>query len=135
MAKPLLFCFSASLVNIIVVLAWFGVNLLNVGLHSYGFMDEAFKSLQWFAVSQLLLILVAAQPLYHWLSNSHLSKGRNPAITKSIVGLMGIGIAWHVLSHWITDGLSYLGIGLVCVGVMVSFMTSGAAGTRVKKTA
>jgi len=121
--------------NVITAWSWFGVNMLGSGLHSYGFMDEAFKSLQWFAISQLLLILVAAQPLYHWLSNSHLSKGRNPIIVKSIVALMGIGIAWHVLSHWITDGLSYLGIGLVCVGVMLSFMTSDAAGPRVEKTA
>jgi len=44
-AKPLMFCFFASLVNIIVALAWFGVNLLNVGLHSYGFTDNVATNL------------------------------------------------------------------------------------------
>jgi hypothetical protein len=28
--------------NIVVSLSWFGVNMLGVGLHSYGFMDRAF---------------------------------------------------------------------------------------------
>ena len=45
MATPLALCFCASLVNIIVVLAWFGVNLLNVGLHSYGFTDSVATNL------------------------------------------------------------------------------------------
>ena len=55
MAKPLLFCFSASLVNIIVVLAWFGVNLLNVGLHSYGFTDSVATNLFVFIGFEILL--------------------------------------------------------------------------------
>ena len=31
--------------NVITSLSWFGVNMLGVGLHSYGFMDKAFWSL------------------------------------------------------------------------------------------
>jgi hypothetical protein len=31
--------------NIVVSLSWFGVNMLGVGLHSYGFMDRAFGTL------------------------------------------------------------------------------------------
>ncbi len=31
--------------GIVTALAWFGVNMLGVGLHSYGFMDGAFKAL------------------------------------------------------------------------------------------
>ena len=42
--------------NIITALAWFGVNMLGVGLHSYGFMDKAFWSLLFFVLSQFLLI-------------------------------------------------------------------------------
>jgi len=39
------YAYGVSLVNIIVVLAWFGVNLLNVGLHSYGFTDNVATNL------------------------------------------------------------------------------------------
>jgi hypothetical protein len=34
--------------NIVVSLSWFGVNMLGVGLHSYGFMDRAFGTLMTF---------------------------------------------------------------------------------------
>jgi len=43
--------------NIITAFSWFGVNMLGVGLHSYGFMDRAFWWLIGFALSQLLIIL------------------------------------------------------------------------------
>ena len=43
--KPLGYAYFLSLVNIVVVLAWFGVNLLNVGLHSYGFTDNVATNL------------------------------------------------------------------------------------------
>src|SRR6267154_664677 len=36
--------------NVITRLSWFGVNMLGVGLHSYGFMDGAFKALAGFIV-------------------------------------------------------------------------------------
>src|SRR5208282_4471039 len=34
--------------NIVFSLSWFGVNMLGVGLHSYGFMDKAFGALMTF---------------------------------------------------------------------------------------
>ena len=45
-----------ALTNIIVALSWFGVNLLNVGLHSYGFTDSAAYGLALFCGVELLLI-------------------------------------------------------------------------------
>ena len=39
MVKPHGFALGMILNNIIVVIAWFGVNLLNIGLHSYGFAE------------------------------------------------------------------------------------------------
>ena len=39
LAKPDKFALGMVLNNIIVILAWFGVNLLSVGLHSYGFVS------------------------------------------------------------------------------------------------
>lgn len=43
-------------VNIIVALAWFGVNLLNVGLHSYGFISGIATGLGIFCGGEVILI-------------------------------------------------------------------------------
>ena len=45
--------------NVVTAWSWFGVNMLGVGLHSYGFMDSAFWWLIGFAVSQLVLIALS----------------------------------------------------------------------------
>ena len=45
LAKPADFALGMGLNNIIVALAWFGVNLLQVGLHSYGFDDGVARNL------------------------------------------------------------------------------------------
>lgn len=54
--------------NVITSFSWFGVNMLGVGLHSYGFMDKAFPWLMAFVVSQLALMALAAMPLTLWRS-------------------------------------------------------------------
>uniref|UniRef100_A0A7C4KH09 Cytochrome C biogenesis protein n=1 Tax=Anaerolinea thermolimosa TaxID=229919 RepID=A0A7C4KH09_9CHLR len=54
--------------NIVTAFSWFGVNMLGVGLHSYGFMDAAFKWLMLFNASQLGLIALGLIPLRHWRS-------------------------------------------------------------------
>ena len=54
--------------NIVTSFSWFGVNMLGVGLHSYGFMDKAFYWLMLFDVSQAVLIIVALVPLRFWSS-------------------------------------------------------------------
>jgi ABC-type transport system involved in cytochrome c biogenesis permease subunit len=48
--------------NIITSLSWFGTNMLGVGLHSYGFMDQAFNVLIGFIASQLVLIGIGLLP-------------------------------------------------------------------------
>jgi len=48
--------------NIITSLSWFGVNMLGVGLHSYGFMDQAFWALSAFIASQAVLIVLCLAP-------------------------------------------------------------------------
>jgi ABC-type transport system involved in cytochrome c biogenesis permease subunit len=52
--------------NIITSLSWFGVNMLGVGLHSYGFMEQAFGPLLGFIVSQLVIIGLGSIPLRYW---------------------------------------------------------------------
>jgi hypothetical protein len=54
--------------NIITAWSWFGVNMLGVGLHSYGFMDSAFWWLLAFAGSQLICIAIGSIPLAMWRS-------------------------------------------------------------------
>jgi ABC-type transport system involved in cytochrome c biogenesis permease subunit len=54
--------------NIITAFSWFGVNMLGIGLHSYGFMDAAFKWLMLFNVTQVALILLGLLPLKLWRS-------------------------------------------------------------------
>ncbi|HND59897.1 MAG TPA: cytochrome c biogenesis protein CcsA [Opitutaceae bacterium] len=54
--------------NIVTAWSWFGVNMLGVGLHSYGFMDAAFWWLIAFVASQLAFILVGTLPLAKWRS-------------------------------------------------------------------
>jgi ABC-type transport system involved in cytochrome c biogenesis permease subunit len=54
--------------NIITSFSWFGVNMLGIGLHSYGFMDKAFPWLVGFDISQVLLVALALMPLRFWAS-------------------------------------------------------------------
>jgi ABC-type transport system involved in cytochrome c biogenesis permease subunit len=54
--------------NIVTSFSWFGVNMLGVGLHSYGFMQKAFPWLLGFMISQLALITIASMPLEQWRS-------------------------------------------------------------------
>jgi ABC-type transport system involved in cytochrome c biogenesis permease subunit len=54
--------------NVITAFSWFGVNMLGIGLHAYGFMDAAFKWLVAFDVSQLVLMGLALAPVRFWRS-------------------------------------------------------------------
>jgi len=53
------FAFGLIINNIIVALAWFGVNLLNVGLHSYGFTDSIAINLGLFCGGEFIIGLIA----------------------------------------------------------------------------
>lgn len=54
--------------NIVTVFSWFGVNMLGVGLHSYGFMEAGFKWIVFFTFSQLAVIALGLLPLSLWRS-------------------------------------------------------------------
>jgi ABC-type transport system involved in cytochrome c biogenesis permease subunit len=54
--------------NIVTAWSWFGVNMLGIGLHSYGFTDTAFKWLVIFVVSQLAFIALGLLPGKWWKS-------------------------------------------------------------------
>jgi ABC-type transport system involved in cytochrome c biogenesis permease subunit len=56
--------------NIVTSWSWFGVNMLGIGLHSYGFTDAAFRWLLAFVVSQLCIISIGLLPPKFWRSFS-----------------------------------------------------------------
>ncbi len=63
--------------NVITAWSWFGTNMLGIGLHSYGFMDAAFKWLMLFNGSQVALIIMGSLPLPMWKS---FQPKANPAV-------------------------------------------------------
>ena len=54
--------------NIVTSWSWFGVNMLGIGLHSYGFTDAAFIWLLVFVASQLGLVAIGLLPQKLWKS-------------------------------------------------------------------
>lgn len=52
--------------NIVTAWSWFGVNLLSVGLHSYGFTSSGAFYLGSFALLHLILIILCAMPFKLW---------------------------------------------------------------------
>ncbi len=56
--------------NIVTSWSWFGVNMLGIGLHSYGFTEAAFKWLMMFVLSQIGLIALGLMPARMWKSQS-----------------------------------------------------------------
>ena len=54
--------------NAITAFSWFGVNMLGVGLHSYGFMDKAFPWLVGFVILQFALVILTRLPAKFWRS-------------------------------------------------------------------
>jgi ABC-type transport system involved in cytochrome c biogenesis permease subunit len=55
--------------NIVTSWSWFGVNMLGIGLHSYGFTEAAFKWLMFFVVSQLAFVALGLLPARMWKSS------------------------------------------------------------------
>ncbi|MCV6623778.1 MAG: cytochrome c biogenesis protein CcsA, partial [Cellvibrionaceae bacterium] len=57
---------TAVIGNIITCFSWFGVNLLGVGLHSYGFTDSGFKWVVIFSIVNLIFATLCMLPLPCW---------------------------------------------------------------------
>jgi ABC-type transport system involved in cytochrome c biogenesis permease subunit len=56
--KPEGFALGLALTTVVVALSWFGVNLLNVGLHSYGFTSGIAANLGMFTAAEIVLVAV-----------------------------------------------------------------------------
>ncbi|MFK7839472.1 MAG: cytochrome c biogenesis protein [Bdellovibrionales bacterium] len=55
--RPLAYAAGIAALNIVVAIAWFGVNLLGVGLHSYGFTSGIANGLILFCSIEIIIIL------------------------------------------------------------------------------
>ena len=71
LAKPDSFALGMVLNNIVVIMAWFGVNLLSIGLHSYGFASGIAVNIVIFTIVEL----VTGFGTYYWarLKNKHVT--------------------------------------------------------------
>jgi ABC-type transport system involved in cytochrome c biogenesis permease subunit len=78
LVKPVGFAAGLVLGNIIVALAWFGVNLLAVGLHNYGFTESIAINLAIFCGIETLLALVG----YAWASKRAEVNLESPKMTE-----------------------------------------------------
>jgi hypothetical protein len=75
--------------NIVTAWSWFGTNLLQEGLHSYGFSDSGFLWLMRFIGLQLLFIAIAYIPKRLWRSEL----GRTSALLAKQTGGKEAGVA------------------------------------------
>ncbi len=62
--------YGLSYLSVILALSWFGVNLLGVGLHSYGFTDSAIWGLSAFAIFETLFI-IGCISIFHGRKEQH----------------------------------------------------------------
>ncbi len=78
--------------NVVTSWSWFGVNMLGIGLHSYGFMDRAFPWLIAFGVSQLIVMALGSLlPLNLWRSRIDAGTPQRMGITtrSEVVTIVG----------------------------------------------
>ncbi len=68
MIGPLGMAVGSVLGIIVVMWAWFGVNLLSIGLHSYGFTSGAANNLIIYVVCELLFLIVSLWMIRHKVS-------------------------------------------------------------------
>lgn len=73
LAKPDKFALGMVLNNIVVIMAWFGVNLLSIGLHSYGFASGIAVNLILFTLFEI----VTGVGTYYW------AKSKNKVLIRS----------------------------------------------------
>jgi ABC-type transport system involved in cytochrome c biogenesis permease subunit len=64
--------------NVVTSWSWFGVNMLGIGLHSYGFMDSAFPWLIAFGASQIAFMMIGVLPPHLWRSQFEQVKSPPP---------------------------------------------------------
>ena len=72
--------------NVVTSWSWFGVNMLGIGLHSYGFMDSAFPWLITFGASQLAFMMIGLLPPHLWRSQLELPAPKQDETLVEVAG-------------------------------------------------
>jgi hypothetical protein len=106
--------------NIVTSFSWFGVNLLEIGLHSYGFTDTGAEYLLNFGVVwQLVMLGNGILPLQAWRS---FGTSANAAAIGFRKFLACLNIAWLMAALTWFFGVYYTNPSLAWVGKLVSFI-------------
>ena len=81
--------------NVVTAWSWFGVNMLGIGLHSYGFMDQAFHWLLICIGACLVFIANGLLPLEQWASFK--TEGTSSTWRYIVVAYSVIVIGLHIV--------------------------------------
>ncbi|MBF0197726.1 MAG: cytochrome c biogenesis protein CcsA [Planctomycetes bacterium] len=113
---PVSYAANMILVNVCVAVAWFGVNLLNVGLHSYGFTDSIAMNLYRFCALECLFAFVC-----YFIIKAKLDQHS----TKVWIGLnlLNVGIHYYEITGRLSMNILIFCI-LECVFTFICFFIS-----------
>jgi cytochrome c biogenesis factor len=100
--------------NIVTSFSWFGVNLLEIGLHSYGFTDSGAEYLMNFVTCQLVLLGDGMLVVSAWKSYSRTAGPGLQRLSRALLGLLNLlwlsaAIAWFVGIYYAVPSLGFVG--------------------------
>jgi hypothetical protein len=105
--------------NVVTSFSWFGVNMLGIGLHSYGFMDAAFKWLLLFVASQLLLIGDGLLPRSCWQSFGDANRAFAMAVRSAAIVLnVAVMVVGYLAGYNSAAGIAALLVFFAFVGTL-----------------
>jgi cytochrome c-type biogenesis protein CcsB len=119
--------------NIVTSFSWFGVNLLEIGLHSYGFTDSGAEYLLNFVTLQFVLLGNGLMALPAWRSYS---PAGGPALHRLFRALLGVlnllwlsaAVAWFVGIYYAVPSLGLVGrIGSFVFLALILILAAAAA--------
>ena len=118
--------------NIVTSWSWFGVNLLGIGLHSYGFTTSGAEYLINFVICQLVLIGNGLLPLEMWKSRKKIARNSFPWLISILVGLVDVlwlfaALGWFCGVYFEMPWLTLSGKIVSCVALVLIWIFVGVA--------
>jgi len=118
--------------NVITAWSWFGVNMLGIGLHSYGFMDAAFNWLLLAVGLCSLLIAMGSLPLTMWASFAKelsVAAARRRAIGLTALALAGCHIYFVIKANTHVATIFFgIELALGFIGLLVAALPGMSSG-------